>query len=59
MKGIKIDLQRSDTWKVYLTIAINFISSKDTEEEHVMYSTSGNIELASYDDANEVVNDLF
>ena len=56
---MKIDLQRSDTWKVYLTIAINFISLKDTEEEHVMYSTSDNIELASYDDANEVVNELF
>ena len=28
-----IDLQISETWKVHLTIAINFISSKDTEEE--------------------------
>ena len=32
-----IDLQNSDTWKIELTIAINFISSKDAEEEHVMH----------------------
>ena len=29
------DLQSSDTWKIQLTIAINFISPRDTEEEHV------------------------
>ena len=27
----------SDTWKNQLTIAINFISSKDNDEEHVMH----------------------
>ena len=26
-----IDLRNSDTWKIQLTIAINFISSKDAE----------------------------
>ena len=29
------DLQNSDTWKILLTIAINFISSIDTEKEHL------------------------
>ena len=28
-----VDFQRSDTWKIRVTIAINFISSKDTDEE--------------------------
>ena len=32
LKDIIIDLQSSDTWEIQLTIAINFISSKDTEE---------------------------
>ena len=41
-----INLQSSDTWKIQLTVAINFISSKDTEEEHVMQSSSGNIKFA-------------
>ena len=31
-----IDLENSNAWKVHLTIAINFIFSKDAEEEHVM-----------------------
>ena len=36
MRNIIINLQNSDTWKIQLTIAINFISSKEAEEEHVM-----------------------
>ena len=28
-----IDFPNSDAWKIQLTIAINFISSKDVEEE--------------------------
>ena len=44
---------------IQLTIAINFMSSKHTEEERVMHSTSDNIKLTSYNGANEVVNELF
>ena len=51
-----IDLQNSDTGKTQLTIAINFIFSKDTEEESAMHSNSDNIKFKSYNDANEVVN---
>ena len=40
-----IDLQNSDTWKIQLTIAINFISSKYTEEESVMHPKSDNIKF--------------
>ena len=29
-------LKKSDTWKIQLTIATNFVSSKDTDEERVM-----------------------
>ena len=59
LRNIIIDLQSSDTWKTHSTMAIKFISSKDTQEERVMYSTSGNIKLAPYNDANEVVNKFF
>ena len=51
-----IDLQSSNTWKIQLTIAINF---KDTEEEHVMHLMGDNIKFTPYNDANEVVNELF
>ena len=55
MRNIIIDSECCDTWKIQLTIAINFISSKDIEEEHVMYSMSNNIKFTSYNDANEVL----
>ena len=43
LRNIIIDLQESDTWKFQLTIAINFISWKDDEEEHLMHSKSNKI----------------
>ena len=54
LKDIIIDLQRSGTWKSQLTIAINFVSSKDTNEEQVMHSKSSNIEFMSYNNADEI-----
>ena len=54
-----IDLQNSDTWKIQLTIAINFISSKDGEEERVMHSSGGNIKFTPYNDANDVIDKHF
>ena len=43
LKNIINDLKKSDTWKIQLTIAINFMSSKDNDEELVMHSKSDNI----------------
>ena len=54
-----IDLKSSNIWKIQLTIEINFIFSKDTEEERVICSMSNNIKFTSYNDANEVNNKLF
>ena len=59
MRNIIIDLQNSDAWKIQLTIATNFISSKDSEEEHVIHSNSGNIKFTPYSDANDVIEKLF
>ena len=62
LKDIIIDLQSSDTWKIQLAIVTNFISSKDTEEECVVHSTSDNIKctpLKIYNDASKAVNELF
>ena len=44
--------------KIQLTIAINFISSKNTEEERVMYSRSNNIRFTSYNDAKKIIDEL-
>ena len=48
------DLKESDTWKIQLTIANNFISSIDNDEERVMHSKSDNIEIMINDEAYEV-----
>ena len=42
LRNILINLQHSDARKIQLTIAINFISSKDVEEERTMHSNSEN-----------------
>ena len=59
MRDIVINLQKYDTWKIQLTIAINFISSKDIDEDRVMRSKRDNTEFVSYDNANQVVGELF
>ena len=59
LRDIIIDVQESDTWKIQLTITINFISSKDAEEEHAMHSKSNNITFTYYNGVNEVFDELF
>ena len=59
MRDIIVNLQKYDTWKIQLTIAINFIFFKGVDEERVMHLKSDNIELILYDNASEVVNEFF
>ena len=59
LRNIRINLQKSDTWKIQLTVAINFISSKDAEEERIIHSKSNNVKLKSYNDANVVFDKPF
>ena len=59
LKNIINDLQNSDPSRIQLTIEINFITSKDAEEEHLMHSTSNNINFSPYSDVNEVIYQLF
>ena len=54
-----IGLQNFNTWKIQLPIAINFISSKGTEEKRIMHSRSDNIKFTCYSDANKVIDELF
>ena len=49
------DLRTTGTWIVQLTIAVNFISSRDNDEEQVMHSESDNIEVMTRDNVNEVM----
>ena len=46
-------------WKIWLIIAINFIFSKDAEEEHVMHYKSNSEKFMIYDNANDIVDQFF
>ena len=58
MKDIN-NLQKSDTCKIQLTIAIDFISSKDIDKELVIHPKSDNIKIISHEEADEVTEELF
>ena len=49
----------SSEWKIQLTMAINFISSKDSDETRAMHTKSNNIEIMIGSDTNEIIKDLF
>ena len=51
-------LKKSDTWKIQLIIAINFVSSKDTDEEREIHSKSDYIDIMICDKADEVIKVL-
>ena len=53
------DLQEPDTQKIQLTIAINFVSSKNIDEECVMHLKSDNIEVAVRDKTDDVFKETF
>ena len=42
-----------------IKIAINFIYSKDSDEERVMHSKNNNVEIMINDKADEVIEELF
>ena len=53
------NFKKSDTRKIQLRIAINFIFSKDNDGERVMHSKSDNIEIMINDKADEVIEKFF
>ena len=59
LKDIINNLKKSGTCKIRLTIANNFISFIDNNEEHVMHSKNDNIEVMANDEADDVIKELF
>ena len=60
LRNLVNGLKQSDTWKIQLTTAINFISSEDNNEQnHIMHSRSDNIEIMGKDEADEVIKKSF
>ena len=49
-----------EEWKVQLTIEVNFISLKPSSDEtHIMYTRSDNIEIMFGDDNDDIIEQLF
>ena len=49
----------SSEWKIQLTMAINFISSKDSDETRTMHTKSNNVEIMIGSETDEIIEDLF
>ena len=46
-------------WKIHSTMAINFISSKDSDETRPMHTKNGNIEIMMSSETDEIIEGLF
>ena len=46
-------------WEIQLTMQINFIFHKDSEEIHTMYTKSHNIEIMKGNETDEIIKKLF
>ena len=49
----------SSEWKIQLTMAINFISSRDSDETRTMHTKSNNVEIMVGSETNEIIENLF
>ena len=53
------DVKSSDTWKIQLTITINFITSKDdNDKKRVIYSEGDNMKIMISDEGDEVIKNF-
>ena len=58
LSNIINDHKTQGEWKAQLTIGINFISSKDSNETHTMHTKSGNIEIVMVSEADDIIEKL-
>ena len=49
----------SSEWKIQITMAINFISSKNSDETRTMHTRSNNVEIMVGRETNEIIKHLF
>ena len=53
------DYKTQGEWKIQLIIAINFISSKDSNETCTMRTKSDEMEIMMVSETNETIEELF
>ena len=54
-----IDYKTQSEWKIQLTMKINFISSKESEETRNMSTKIDNIEIMMGSETDEIIEELF
>ena len=59
LKDIINDLTKSDSWKIQLTLEINFVFARDNDEERVMLSKSNIKEIMIIGKRDKVVGKRF
>ena len=58
--GNKSWLEETSTeWKIQLTMTINFISSKGSDDTRTMHTKSNNVEIMIGSETDEIIEDLF
>ena len=50
--------ETSSEWKIQLTMAISFVSSKDSDETRTMHTKSNNVEIMIGSETDEIIEDL-
>ena len=53
------DRKTRTEWKIQLTMSINFISSKDSDETRNLHTKSNNIEIMIGNETDEIIEKLF
>ena len=53
------DHKTQGEWKIQLTMSINFMSSKDSEETRTMHTKSHNVEVMMGSKTVEIIKELF
>ena len=59
LSGIINDHKAQEEWKIHLTRAIKFFSSKDSDETQIMQSKSDNIEIMIGNKTDRITEELF
>ena len=54
-----IERKTQSEWKIQLTMAINFISSKDSDETRTMHAKSNNVEIMMGSETDKIFEELF
>ena len=54
-----IEHNTQSEWKIQLTIAVNFTSSKDSDETRTMQTKSNNVEIMMGSETDEIFEELF